>query len=480
MAVTPRPGWVILASSLPMFMVALNNLVVTNALPEIGQSLDTDVAGLQWVVNGYVLAFAGLLLTGAALGDRYGRRLVFVGGIVLFSLGSIACALSDSTVTLVLARVVQGMGAAAVQPLSLTLLSAAVPPHRRSAAIGLWGGVNGLGIALGPLIGGAVTEGIAWQWIFWINLPVGMVAIPLVFWAVRETKGADRGLDLPGVLLVTGAVTTAVLAIVRAGDDGWASPRILGLVAAAVVLAVLFVVWEQRAASPLLPLGFYRIRAFVLTNLVSLAMFFGVFGGIFFLAQFMQGPMGFAPLEAGLRTLPWTAAPMIVAPLAGLITDRVGGGRLMALGLLLQGGALGWIALMARIDLPYAHLVPPLILAGIGMGLALAPATAVVLGAVSPQEHGKASGATNTIREVGGALGVAVLTTVFRGPLRTTTIWSPVDYAHAFVAGMTPATLVGVAVILAGSIIALFIPRSPPKPAAVLTEPAVGKERAPL
>src|SRR5437763_6542567 len=221
-----------------MFMVALNNLVVTNALPEIGRSLDTDVTGLQWVVNGYVLAFAGLLLTGAALGDRYGRRLVFAGGIVLFSLGSVAWSLADSTLTLVLARVIQGMGAAAVQPPSLTLLSAAVPPQRRSAAIGLWGGVNGLGIALGPLVGGAVTEGIAWQWIFWINVPVGLIALPLVFWAVRETKGADRGLDLPGVLLVTGAVTAAVLALVRAGADGWAAPLILGLFAAALVLAV--------------------------------------------------------------------------------------------------------------------------------------------------------------------------------------------------------------------------------------------------
>ena len=209
-------------------------------------------------------------------------------------------------------------------------------------------------------------------------------------------------------------------------------------------------------------------------------MFFGVFGGIFFLAQFMQGPMGFAPLEAGLRTLPWTAAPMIVAPLAGLITDRVGGGRLMALGLLLQGGALGWIALMARIDLPYARLVPPLILAGIGMGLVLSPATAVVLGAVRPHEHGKASGATNTIREIGGALGVAVLTTVFRGPFRTTTIWSPVDYAHAFVAGMTPATLVGVAVVLAGAIIALFVPRPTPSSAALPTQRSSDKEPVPL
>jgi EmrB/QacA subfamily drug resistance transporter len=440
-----------------MFMVALNNLVVINALPEIGRAFHTGITGLQWVLNSYVLAFAGLLLTGAAFGDRYGRRRVFVAGMLIFAAGSVVCALSWSGLILITGRVLQGVGAAAVQPLSLTLLANAVPERRRSAAVGLWGGVNGLGIAFGPLIGGAVTDGLTWQWIFWINVPIALLLVPLVLWVLRESKGADAGLDIPGMLLVTLAVTLAVLAIVSSARTGWTDPAVLVEAALGVVLGAVFVAWERRARSPLLPLSLYRIRAFVLSNLVSLAMFFGVFGSIFFLAQYIQGPMGFSPLEAGLRTLPWTAMPMIVAPLAGLVTDRVGGSRLMALGLLLQAAALGWIAVIARIDLPYDRIVPPLLIAGIGMGVALAPTTAVVLGSVRPHEYGKASGANNTLREIGGALGVAVLSAVFGAYFTRYHLASPVDAARAFVAGMRPATWVGVGVIGLGAFIALFI-----------------------
>ncbi|MFB4308121.1 MFS transporter [Actinomadura sp. GTD37] len=467
-------AWGIAAASVPMFMVALNNLVVTNALPDIRADLDATVTGLQWVVNGYILAFAGLLLTGAALGDRYGRRRVFIGGIVLFCVGSVACALSASVPALVAARVLQGAGAAAVQPLSLVLLASAVPESKRSAAVGLWGGVNGLGIAFGPLIGGAVTEGLQWQWIFWINLPVGIVSVPLVLWRIRAAKGGEGALDLVGMLLITTAVTLAVWAIVRTADTGWTDPATLGGFGGAAVLVAAFARWERRVASPLLPLRFFRIRTFVLSNIASLAMFFGVFGSIFFLAQYMQGPMGYSPLEAGLRTLPWTALPMLVAPLAGLVTDRVGGGRLMALGLFLQGAALGWIAVIARIDLEYARMVPALLIAGLGMGLMLAPATAVVLGSVREHEYGKASGTNNTIREVGGALGVAVLVTVFRADFDRVRIESPVEAAHAFVAGMSAAMWVGIGAVAVGVVASLLIPRAgaaPDPPAARQTPP---------
>ncbi|GAA0637486.1 hypothetical protein GCM10010174_69050 [Kutzneria viridogrisea] len=454
-----KPGFAILAASVPMFMVSLNNLVVTNALPAIRKDFSAEVSNLQWVVNAYVLAFASLLLTGAALGDRYGRRTVFVIGVVVFSLGSVECALANSLTTLVIARVVQGIGAAAVQPLSLTLLAAAVPERRRSAALGLWGGVNGLGVALGPVVGGAVTEGLAWQWIFWINVPVGLLAVPLVLRFLRNGKGADGGLDIPGMVLITVAVTLTVWAIVRAGEEGWGSTKILSAFLAAFAVFVLFVLWEQQAKNPLLPLRFYRIRAFVMSNLVSLAMFFGVFGSIFFLAQYLQGPLGFSPFQAGLRTLPWTAMPLLVAPLSGLITDRVGGGRLMTLGLALQGVGLAWIALIATADLDYARVVPPLVVAGIGMGLVFGPTSAVVLGAVRKHEHGKASGANNTVREVGGALGVAVLATVFTDFSSEVPVRSPADAAQAFVHGMVPAIWVGVAVVGVGVVAGLFIPR---------------------
>ncbi|MEJ2855606.1 MULTISPECIES: MFS transporter [unclassified Saccharothrix] len=450
-------GWAILASSLPMFVVALNNLVVTNALPQIEEDFGADQTTLQWVVNAYVLAFAGMLLTGAALGDRYGRKLMFLVGIGIFSLGSVACALAYSSETLIAARVVQGIGAAAILPLSLTILAAAVSEKMRSAAIGIWSGINGLGVALGPLVGGAVTEGLDWKWIFWVNLPVGVVAVPLVLWAIAETRGADRGLDIPGVVLVTGLITSLVWGIVRAGDDGWTSTPILTAFGIALVLLIAFVLWERKAKSPLLPLRFYRIPNFVLSNVVSLAMYFGVFGSIFFLAQYLQGPLGFSPLEAGVRTLPWTAMPMIVAPLAGLITDKVGGGRLMALGLALQGVGLGWIASIATTTTPYGDMVPAMVIAGIGMGLVFAPTTAVVLGSVQPHEHGKASGANNTVREIGGALGIAVLTTVFTDYFNEIEIRKPADAAEAFVHGMVPAIWVGVVFVGVGALAGLFI-----------------------
>jgi EmrB/QacA subfamily drug resistance transporter len=446
-------------------------------LPQIAKSFSANETDLQWVINAYVLAFAGLLLTGAALGDRYGRKLMFVVGIVIFTLASVACALSQSTEALIAARVAQGVGAAAILPLSLTILSDAVPEKMRSASIGIWSGINGLGIALGPLVGGAVTEGVSWKWIFWLNVPVAVVAIPLVLWAIRESRGRDRGLDIAGMVLVTGAVIAAVWGIVRAGDDGWSSRPIVTAFTATFVLLVLFVLWERRAANPLLPLRFYRIPSFVLSNIVSLAMYFGVFGSIFFLAQYLQGPLGFSPLSAGLRTLPWTAMPMLVAPLAGLVTDRVGGGKLMAAGLALQGVALSWIALIAAPDIEYTRLVPAMVIGGIGMGLVFAPTTAVVLGSVRRHEAGKASGANNTVREVGGALGVAVLTTVFTHYFKQVRIRSAADAGHAFVHGMQPAIWVGVLVVGVGAIAGLFIRRrvSPDAEELAVADPVVAE-----
>jgi EmrB/QacA subfamily drug resistance transporter len=461
-----------------MFMVSLNNLVVTNSLPQIAKDLGADLEQLGWVINAYVLAFAGLLLTGAALGDRFGRKRVFVASVVVFSMGSMACALAPDIGLLLAARVLQGVGAAAVLPLSLTVLASAVSSKKRSLAIGLWGGINGIAVAVGPVVGGAVTEGLAWQWIFWINLPVGAIAVPLMLWAIRESRGDDRALDLVGMLLATIAVTLTVWAIVEVHDTGWTSGRILAAFGVAVVLFVGFVWWERRAASPLLPLRFYRIPSFVLSNLASFALFFGVFGSIFFLIQYLQGPLGYTPFGAGLRTLPWTALPMLVGPVAGALTDRVGGGRLMAAGLALQGIALGWIASMATVDLPYPRLVAPMLIAGVGMGLVFAPVSAVVLGSVRQSDYGKASGANNTVREIGGALGIAVLVTVFQNGFDDMPIRSATDAAQAFVHGMVPAVWVGVAVVMAGAVASALIPRRlPPAEHAVSAEPEAALAR---
>lgn len=447
------PLWLaIVACSVPMFMVALDNLVVSTALHTLAVDLKANTQELQWFVNAYVLSFACLLMTGAALGDRFGRRRVFVVGIAVFTLASIGCGLSDTSAQLITFRTIQGFGAAAVMPLSLTLLSQAVPERLRGMALGVWSGVSGLAVAMGPVVGGAVVDGLDWRWIFWINVPVCVIAVPLVLFALRESSLPGIRLDLVGMVLAAAGLCAAVWAIVHGEPDGWTSAKVLGAFTAGVVLLAAFVIWEARTPEPMLPLSFYRVRAFTLTNIVSAAMYFGVFGSLFLLAQYLQIVPPRTPLEAGVRTLAWTLMPMFVAPVAGLLTDRVGGGRLMALGLFLQGVGLGWINLAAGTDTAYSSLVGPMVVAGIGMGFVFAPTAAVVLGSVAKEHAGKASGANATVREIGGALGIAVLSTVFVAHGSTQ---SP----QQFVDGLQPAVWVGVAVVFGGALCALGIPR---------------------
>lgn len=449
------PLWLaIVACSVPMFMVALDNLVVSTALHTLAVDLQANTQELQWFVNAYVLSFACLLMTGAALGDRFGRRAVFVVGIAVFTLASIGCGLSDTSAQLITFRTVQGFGAAAVMPLSLTLLSQAVPEKLRGLALGVWSGVSGLAVAMGPVVGGAVVDGLDWRWIFWINVPVCVIAIPLVLFALRESTLPGVRLDLVGMVLAAAGLCAVVWAIVHGEPDGWTSAKVLGAFGGGAVLLAAFVLWEARTDEPMLPLSFYRVRAFTLTNIVSATMYFGVFGSLFLLAQYLQIVPPRSPLEAGVRTLAWTLMPMFVAPVAGLITDKVGGGRLMALGLFLQGVGLGWINLVAGTDTAYPSLVGPMIVAGIGMGFVFAPTAAVVLGSVAKEHAGKASGANTTVREIGGALGIAVLSTVF-------VTYGSTEGPQQFVDGLHPAVWVGVAVVFFGALCALGIPRRP-------------------
>ena len=441
----------VLVTSAAIFMVSLDNLVVTNALASIRADLGASLEALEWTVNAYTLAFAVFLLTGAALGDRFGRRRVFVAGLVLFTSASAAAALAPGTGALIAARAVQGLGAAIIAPLSLTLLSAAVPAERRGMAIGLWSGVSGLGVALGPLVGGAVIEGISWQWIFWLNVPIGVALAPLAARLLAESRGPARRLDLPGVVLASTGLLGVVYGVVRGNPAGWGSAEVVASIAAGTVLLAGFVAWELRAADPMLPMRFFRSRAFAATNGVSFAMTFGIFGSIFLLAQFFQSVQHYSPLEAGLRTLPWTAMPMLVAPLAGLASDRIGSRPLMAAGLALQAMALVWIGVVTSPDVAYGLLVPAFVMGGTGMALVFAPAASAVIGAVRPAEAGQASGATNAIRELGGVLGVAVLAAVF-------TAAGGFETPQAFVDGVRPALWVGAAVLAAGALTALLVP----------------------
>ncbi|MDO8211802.1 DHA2 family efflux MFS transporter permease subunit [Conexibacter sp. CPCC 206217] len=443
--------WTSIVTSLALFMVTLDNLVVTTALPSIRVDLDASLASLGWTVNAYTLSFAVLLLPAAALGDRLGRRRVFSAGLALFTLASAAAALAPDASALIAARAVQGAGAAAVLPLSLTLLSEAFPAGKRGLALGIWSGVSGLGVALGPLAGGAVVEGISWHWIFWLNVPVGLVLVPLAMLRLRESRGAARRLDLPGLGLAGLGLFGVVFGIVRAEALGWTSAAVLGTMIAGLLLLAAFVAWELRTPQPMLPMRFFKSRAFTATSGVSLSMFFGVFGSIFLLAQFFQTAQGYSPLEAGLRTLPWTGTTMLIAPLAGILSDRIGSRPLMAAGLALQAGALAWLAAVSTPDVAYASLLVPFVMAGAGMALVFAPAANAVLSSVRTSEAGQASGATNTIREIGGALGVSVLSTVFAG---AGSYASP----QAFTDGLTAALWVGAAVLAAGVVAALFVP----------------------
>lgn len=456
----PSFGLTVLAVSLPMFMVGLDNLVVTNALASIRSDLGASIQGLQWITNSYILGFAGLLLVAAGLGDRFGRRKVFVSGLSLFVLFSVGCALSTSTAALVTLRALQGMSAAAVLPLSLTMLTVAVAPEKRGVAIGVWSSISSLAVGIAPLLGGAITTGIGWHWLFWLNVPIGLFAVPLVLRVHAESRGAAAKLDLLGVLLGAAGVLALVWAIVDSGSYGWTAGRVLGLYGAAVVLLVLFVLWERRSAQPLLPLRIYRNRAFTLANLASLAVYFGLFGSIFFLAQYLQVARLHSPFVAGLWTLPWAVMPTICAPYAGKLIPKVGAGRLIAAGLGLAAVGLAWCALISDPGTADWQMVAPYMLCGIGTGLIFAPSATVVVTSVQPQDIGKASGTNATVREIGSALGIAVLTTVFLG--RGGNYASP----GAFTDAMIPGLWICVVVLLAGAALALGIPApKPPTPA---------------
>jgi EmrB/QacA subfamily drug resistance transporter len=450
---TPKARWALAITSVAAFMVTLDNLVVTTAIPVIRQDLHAGLSGLQWTVNAYTLTFAVLLLTGAAMGDRFGRRRLLAIGVAIFTAASAGAAMAPSIAALDVARALQGVGGAIVLPLTLTVLSSAVPPARRGVALGIWGAISGLAVAMGPLVGGAIVSGISWHWIFWLNVPIGLVLLPFILLRLEETRGRAIKLDLPGLVLGSTGLVGVVWALVSANNDGWTSPQIIGAFILGSVLLAAFVTWELRAEHPMLPMRFFGNRTFALANVASLFMFFGMFGSIFFIAQFFQTVQGLSPFQSGLRILPWTAMPMLVAPIAGAVSDRIGGQRLMGAGLTLQAIGLAWIALITTPSAPYVDFIGPFAISGFGMALFFAPVANVVLSSVRPHEEGQASGANNAIRELGGVFGVAVLAAVF-------TANGSYHSGQQFVDGMNPAVMIGAALVAVGAIAAFAIKRS--------------------
>ncbi|WP_075024013.1 DHA2 family efflux MFS transporter permease subunit [Actinomadura madurae] len=443
--------WVLGLASAASVMVALDATVVTTALSRIRLDLGTSMEQLEWTVNAYSLSFAVLLMTGAVLGDRFGRRLVFTAGLALFTAASAACALAPDVGWLIAARAVQGAGAALVMPLAMALLSAAYPPQDRPKALGLFAGLTGLAVVGGPVIGGAVTQGLAWEWIFWLNLPIGLVVVPLVLRRVPESRGGGRAVDAAGLVLVTGAALGLVWGLVRSQAAGWGSAEVAGSLIAGVVCGVAFVAWERVARQPMLPLELFRLRGFAAGNAAGVFLYAALYGSLFFAAQYFQTGRGDRPLAAGLHLLAWTASVTVVAPLAGRLVNRVGARPPAAAGLALQAAGMGWLALAATPSVPYWQLVAPMLVAGAGVSMAMPATQTAVLNAVAPQRIGNASGVFNTGRQLGGVFGVALLALAFG---RAGSYAGP----DAFADGFAAATGVSAALSLAGALAALAIP----------------------
>jgi EmrB/QacA subfamily drug resistance transporter len=444
-------GWVVVLTGIGSLMAALDTVVVSTALSTIRVDLGASVEQLEWTVNAYNLSFAVLLMTGAALGDRYGRRNLYAAGLAIFTAASAACALAPDAGWLIAARDAQGAGGALLMPLGLALLSAAFPPERRGAAIGIFSAITGISVASGPLVGGAVVEGLAWEWIFWLNVPIGLVAIPLVLARMRESFGPDTALDIRGLALVTAGALGIVWGLVRGNPAGWGSVEVVGSLAVGALLIAAFVAWERRAREPMLPMRFFRSRAFSAGNAAIFFTFASLFSAVFFLPQLLQTGLGYGPLDAGLRLVPWTATFITVAPIAGALADRIGERPLMVGGLSLQAGGMAWLALIAEPGLAYSSLLAPFIVAGVGISMAIPAAQNSVVGSVAMEAIGKAAGTNSMMRELGGVFGIAVVVAVFAGA-------GSYASAAAFTDGFAPAIGIGAALALAGAVAGLALP----------------------
>ncbi|NGO43585.1 MFS transporter [Streptomyces ureilyticus] len=448
----PRRVWTVVLAGLGALLCALDVVVVATALPALQADFGASLSQLEWTINAYNLVFACLTLTGAALGDRFGRRRMYVAGLALFTLASAWAALAGGAGELIAARAVQGAGAAVLLPLTLTLISEAFPAEKRGVAIGLWGGVSGLGVAAGPVLGGAVTDGLSWQWIFWLNVPLGLVMLPLAAMKLRESYGPRPQLDIVGLVLAAVGLTGLAWAPVRAPEAGWGSAEVLFALGVGAVFVAAFLGWEESGARyPMLPLAHFRRRGFSTANGAVFLMFVSLLGALFMISQLFQVGLGNSPLEAGLRILVWTGTPLLVAPVAGALADRFGNRPFMLTGLVLQAVGLGLMAWQVEPGVGYDRLVLPLIIAGVGISMVFPTVANAVSASVPPAEVGVASGVNNALRELGGVFGVAVAAAVF-------VQYGGYDSAESFIDGCAPALWVSAGVSAAGAVVASFAP----------------------
>lgn len=447
--------WTLILAGMGAFMSALDIVVVSTALPTMQRHLSASLADLEWTINAYSLVFGTLMLTGAALGDRFGRRRIYVTGLLTFVAGSVFAALSTSAGVLIAARVVQGGGAALLQPLTLTLISQAFPPEKRGAAIGIWGGITGLGVATGPIVGGAIVQALSWQWIFWLNVPVGLLVAALSATRLTESRGPRPQLDFGGMILAMAAFFALTWAPVRAPLAGWSSAEVTGSLAAGVVFLAGFLAWEQRARYPMLPLRYFRRRGFASANAVVFFQFSSVIGSLFFITQLFQNGMGYSPIGAGLRILVWMATPMVIAPIAGALADRFGNKPFMLGGMVLQAAGLGWLAAITTTGTSYGSLIAPLIVSGAGISMGFPTVANLVTTSVDPDDVGVAAGTNNALNALGGAFGVAILAAIFA---------AHGSYASpaAFIHGFRPAEWTAAGAAAVAALAAIFAPARHP------------------
>jgi EmrB/QacA subfamily drug resistance transporter len=449
-AARSQRSWALVLTSVAFFMTALDALVVVTALPAIHAGLGGSVATLEWTVNAYTLPFAAGIITAAALGDRLGRRRMYVTGLILFSVASAACALAPTANALIAARAVQGLGAALVTPLSLTILAGVFPPERRGAIVGIWGAIGGLAVAGGPLVGGAVVQGLDWHWIFWINVPIGLAAAILARARLPESRGQTRRLDIGGLTLVAAGAVALAWGLVRTTAVGWSSAQVILALCAGAILIAGFIAWERRVAEPMLPLRLLRIRAFTAANATGFMSLAAISSAAFLMSQFFQLGLGYSPLGTGLRFLPWTATPLLIAPVAGRLADRIGVRPLMAGGMAMQAGGLAWVAMDITTGATYGELVLPLIIAGIGISMSIPTTPTAALDAVPPADMGTASGVQNTLQRFGAVFGVAIVTAVFSAS-------GHLGSAAGVISGVRPALAASAGLSLAGALAALAV-----------------------
>jgi EmrB/QacA subfamily drug resistance transporter len=446
----------VLLTSVAYFMVALDTLVVVTALPSIHRDLGGNVGALQWAVNAYVLAFGATIITAAALGDLIGRRRMYVIGLAVFTAASAACALAPSLGVLVACRAVEGIGAGIIMPLGLTLLTSAFPVERRGAVIGIWGGVAGLAVASGPLIGGAVTQGLNWHWIFWVNVPIGIAAIAGSRLRLAESRGPATRLDLPALVLIAAGVGALTWGLVQAGQAGWRSAQTLTALSLGALLIMAFLAWERRATEPMIPLGLFRSGSFAAAVTTQFLLAAAIYSAAFLTSQYFQFGLGDSPLGTGLRFLPWTATPMIIAPIAGAVYDKIGARPLIVPGLLMQAAGFAWIVYLAGHSSGYAGYVIPFVIAGVGISMAIPCVSAAGLNSVAPQALGKAAGVMNTMQQFGAVFGIAIATTVFNangslaGGATITSGYRPALGVSAGLSLIGAATALGIRAVRAG------------------------------